>query len=535
MVIMKKGIFSVYFKNIIIPVLLFSFITGTLTGALVVGYRYVATKIISYSQQIYSFLRNNLIYALLAVPFCIIITAVNRLFNKLTPDAKGGGIANAIAFLRGLVTFKWLRTLTGVIIGSLLTFLIGTPLGNEGPSVLSGSAIGCGVVETLGKKNKAWKRYIMTGGASAGFAVATNAPISGIMLALEEAHHRLSPMLLMVSGATVSFAIIASHIFSNLLGIDPNLFKSLAPIVLEISDLYIPVVIGLIIGFFTVAFTKLIKFIRKKIVVSTTAFKKTLSILLIFLCTVIFGLISQEFIGTGHHLIEHLLTDKSQPIYLLLIILLVRFLLTSAGTSAGITGGTFIPTLAFGALISASIAKILIILGLNESYYQVIILLGMTACISGATKTPITAMVFAFEALFLFTNVLSVAIVAIVSYIISEIFCPKSVNDEIMEFRVEEENENKERQLVDTVLTVQENSFAVGKQIRDILWPNNFFVLSIKRSDTRPEIDEHGEKNMYPGDKLHVRYSTFNHSQTKEEISAILGKQEFSESEWKEE
>ena len=103
-----------------------------------------------------------------------------------------------------------------------------------------------------------------------------------------------------------------------------------------------------------------------------------------------------------------------------------------------------------------------------------------------------------------------------------------------MEIRVEEEQHEKTRTLIDATLTVQENSFAVGKQIRDILWPNNTFVLSIKRSDQRPQIDEHGEKNMYPGDILHVRFSTHDEEQTRGELLSILGAQDYEEKEWNE-
>ena len=65
--------------------------------------------------------------------------------------------------------------------GSVTSFLIGVPLGNEGPSVLMGTAVGKGCTDTLAKKHPAWSRYSMTGGACAGFAVATGAPISGIL------------------------------------------------------------------------------------------------------------------------------------------------------------------------------------------------------------------------------------------------------------------------------------------------------------------------------------------------------------------
>ena len=72
---------------------------------------------------------------------------------------------------------------------SLLSFLMGVPLGNEGPSVQIGTAVGRGTTRIALRKRFAWDRYSMTGGACAGFAVATGAPISGILFAVEEAHH----------------------------------------------------------------------------------------------------------------------------------------------------------------------------------------------------------------------------------------------------------------------------------------------------------------------------------------------------------
>lgn len=529
---MNKSIFKVYIKNIILPCLIFSLITGILTAGVVVLYKYLANLVINYSDQVYSFLKGNLVYLPLAIVVLLVIAIGLHYLFRFAPDSKGGGIATAIAFVRGLVTFKWLRTLIGVLFSSLITFFIGTPLGNEGPCVLAGATVGRGVISIAGKKSKAWDKYIMTGGACAGFATATNAPISGILFAIEDAHHRLSPMILMVAGATVTFALITSHYLCLLLGVSSELFSSLAPITLQVSELWLPLIIGITSGFFSVGFIKCLKLLRKVLSKFVKPSKKTFFILLIFIFTVILGCISENFIGTGHHLIESILQPASITIISLILALVVRFILTGAGNCSGITGGMFIPTLAFGALLSAVIAKILISTSiLGEEYYQVIVLLGMTACFSGLTKTPLTAIVFAFEALSLSSNLLSVAIVAISAYIVSEIFCPKSANDEIMEMRVEEEQEGKTSQLIDATVEVKENSFVVGKQIRDVLWPNNLFVLSLKRSDKRPEIDEHGEKNMYPGDVLHVRYSTYNPAQTREELIALVGEQNYTEEE----
>lgn len=533
---MKNGVFKTYLKNIIIPCFVFSLITGVITGSVVVCFKFLASKIIAFSGEIYNFLRVNPIFIIVAIIAVIAIALGLSLIYKFAPDSKGGGIPNAMAYIRGLVTFKWLRTLFGVLFTSLFTFLIGAPLGNEGPCVMAGTTIGRGVISVFGKKNKAWDRYIMTGGASAGFATATNAPISGILFAIEEAHHRLSPMLLMVAGASVTFATITSHLLSSIFEINPLLFPHIAPITLQISELWIPLLVGIICGLFSVLYTKYFKVLRKAVNKKIKNGGRTLLVILVFFLTVVFGVFSNNFISTGHNLIDNLLLSQNFPIYVLLCILTVRFFMTSASASVAITGGSFIPTLAFGALVSAIISQIFIKLNLiGEHYNQVIILLGMTACFSGLIKTPLTAITFAFEALSLSTNLLPVAIVSIISYIISEIFCPHSANDEIMQIRVDEERANKKAKMFDAIVEIQPNSFVVGKQIRDVLWPNNLLVLSVKKSNLSVEIDEHGDNNLNPGDILHVRYSTYDNEQTHSEIIALVGEQTFKESDWQEE
>ena len=65
----------------------------------------------------------------------------------------------------------------------------------------------------------------MTGGASAGFAVATGAPLSGMIFVLEEAHKKISPMLTLTSFISVLVACITSRFLSPLVGLSYSLFE----------------------------------------------------------------------------------------------------------------------------------------------------------------------------------------------------------------------------------------------------------------------------------------------------------------------
>jgi hypothetical protein len=95
---------------------------------------------------------------------------------------------------------------------------------------------------------------------------------------------------------------------------------------------------------------------------------------------------------------------------------------------------------------------------------------------------------------------------------------------------VKAQEETHERKIIDTHITIKKGSFAESRHARDILWPANFFLLSIIPSKTRyAQIDEQGAKTFHEGDVLHIRYATFDEEHTKAQLTAIVGEQEYDE------
>ena len=473
------------------------------------------------------FMRGHLYLVPVALLALLGISFMLSYVYKRLPSVRGGGIPTSIGILRGIITFKWLRTLLGVFIVSLGSFLIGVPLGNEGPSVQIGTAVGKGSVQPFSKKHRAWERYSMTGGACAGFCVATGAPVSGIVFAIEEAHQRISPMIVIVSSVSVMFSRITTELLSPMLGVSINLFPRLNLPSLQIKDIWLPLVIGVLLGLFAVAFLNyyrlIYSFFNKLLKKLPHAYK----IFIVFALTLIFGLVSFKYISTGHGLIEELLSTNNIAIIALILILLIRSTLTLFANTNSVTGGLFLPIMALGTVISSVIAKATILLGLSESYYTVILVLGITACISGMMKMPITAIVFAIEALSAYDNILYVIAVSATAYVITEIFRAESINDTVIERRSHELNGIRESKIVDTFVTVKKNTFAVGKQIRDIFWPRGLLVLAVKKDEKREnEVDQYGGKALIDGDVLHIRYTTYDENQTVSELYAIVGEQE---------
>ena len=508
---MKKQKFY-YFTNLMFPAVIFGSVVGLLTAVIIALYKFSAAHIIEWSEIGYEFLKENLIFIPLVL---IILFGIALLYSKVykkIPNVKGGGIPTSIGILRGLIPFRFLTTLIGTFFLSLLSFLIGVPLGNEGPSVQMGTAIGKGCVYPL-KKHKSWSRYLMTGGSCAGFSVATGAPVSGIMFAIEEAHQRLSPMIIIVGGISVAVSRVVTEILSPLLGI-------------SVSLSWIPLVIGILLGLFAVLFLKFYSFMAGWFAEKIQKIPDYVKIFIAFALTLVMGLISLSFISTGHHLTLEIFGGSVSLIFLILIVI-VRSVLTFFANSNGVTGGIFLPIMAIGAAFSGIIAKLGMMIGLSEEYYTVILVLGITACISGMMTMPLTAIVFGIEALGCYENLLPVIIASSVTYMITELCGAKSINDQVLENRLKAQNKGKKAIVIDTFVTVKPGTFAVGKQIRDIFWPANLFVLSVKHSEkAQAKVDEHGDSSLRAGDILHIRYSTFDDKRTRQELMAIIGEQE---------
>lgn len=364
----------------------------------------------------------------------------------------------------------------------------------------------------------------MTAGASAGFTAATGAPISGIMFALEDAHQRISPMIILTS----FFAVICSHITASVLaplvGMETGLFSVPLLPELSVAQFWIPLVVGLVLGMFAVLFLRYYTVLHHLMNRTMKRIPSYFRILAVLLLTLLCGLLREEFISTGHHLIAHLFEGKT-AVTVLLLTLVVRATLTLLANTAGLSGGLFLPIMALGASISALLANgLTALLPDGGQYYALILTLGIAACIGGMMKTPITAVAFAVEALGCHGNILPVIIASVVAFAVTEVFRVESINENVVENRMHALRGDAQARVVETDVTVSAGAFVVGKQVRDIFWPNNLFVFSVKHTDDRDAtIAEADAKAIRAGDVLHIRYSTYDDAKTIEELRALVG------------
>ena len=512
-----------YIKNLLIPCFLLSAVTGVLTGAIIFLFKFVSSYIISFSNTVYSAVRQNPSYLPLLLLGATALGLLASLILHYAKECRGGGIPTAVASVRGLLPLEWIQGIFALFASSMVTYLGGVPLGNEGPSVQMGTAVGKGTTDVLARKNKAWERYIMTGGACAGFATATGAPLTGILFAVEEIHRRFSPTIFTAASVSVLTSVSVQRSLSQIFDIDTALFHFEIEETLPLKYLWIPALIGISCGLFAILFTKAYRFIHSlgiKLSVKVPYFVKITSI---FVIVALLGFFCEDFIGSGHSLTDKVI-EGGAVWYILLAALLIRALLLIFANTEGVSGGVFIPILTFGAIIGALMSKTVIAAGLVEdAYFPLLVTVGMASFLAVASRTPLTALAFSVEALSGAVNILPIGVGVIVGYLIIEASGIVSFNDTIIEAKTENANEGKTAIIVNTFMTVRPDSFAVGKEVRDILWPPTCAVLSIDKNNSLLAPNEQG---LAAGDVLHIHYSTYEPEETFKIFEDILGVQE---------
>ena len=511
-----------YIKNILLPCLLFSGITGILTALLIFAFRTAASAAIEASSALFAYVRTNPRLIPLLLGGAILIGLFAALILRVAPNCRGGGIPTAVAILRGRISFYWLKSILLLFPSAILSFLGGMPLGNEGPSVQMGTAVGRGTVRCFAKKNRAWDRYIMTGGACAGFSAATGAPITGILFAVEEAHQRFSPMIFMAASMSVISSSAFMQLLCDLTGTSTKLFNLTIDTVLPLRFIWVALTVGVICGICAILFTKFYSLGRRLIVEKLEKIPFTLKVVVVFAAVALIGIASDYCIGSGHHLID-LLLEGPGVWYLLILYFCVRAIFLVLANNIGITGGLFVPSLAFGAIIGSLCASALIGLGLlPQEYYIVIVTLGMASFLAASSRTPITAVTFAAEVLCGLSNIIPVIMGVTVSFLVIETVGVTAFNDIVIEGKIEEEHQKKKPRIIDTYMTVKPGSFVVGKEIRDILWPPTCVILSVDKSHAK---DPNHSTGIGEGDLLHMHYQTYDPKETQGLLEALVGTQ----------
>lgn len=517
----KSKTFIYKLKHVVLPVLCYGGVAGIFVGFLVSVFNLAATYLSHSSNNLYVWFRNNPAFIPILFISLAALALLMAVLHKYVPQVRGSGIPQTEGVIRGLVTFKWLRVLLATIAGSFISFFAGLPLGSEGPSVQIGAATADGVSKAM-RSRLAWQRYVITGGASAGLAVAFNAPLTGIIFALEEAHRRFTPMILLSASSSVILGTFTYRLFSKLWGAgDKTLFNMGTIVPLSTNYLWCLLIVGIVCGVIAIFFNWML--IKSQAVLDkhTKKFPYWARLLIVFLLTGVVGLVLLDANGGGHDMILKV-AHLDFSIQMILLLFAVKMIMILFSYNSGATGGLFIPMLAIGALLGGMCGKLFIVMGMPQEFYKAVVCISMTTFFGASVRAPITAIVLIVEITGFSPDFLASAVAIFTAYLVAELLGNKPIYDSMLERFCKIEKQDKILTTVEFTVEIEVGAFLIDKCINDILWPANCLVQNLVRGES--EIVPDGETRIQLGDKLIIKAETDNEEETYKYLKGLICK-----------
>jgi CIC family chloride channel protein len=339
---------------------------------------------------------------------------VGPIIVKFAPEAKGHGVPEVMQalILRGGRIRP--RVAIAKIITSALCIGTGGSAGREGPIVQVGSALGSSIGQWLHLSDARIKNLVACG-AAAGIAATFNAPIAGVVFAIEVL---LSEIQVTVFGNVVVSAVAASIVSQIFLGARPA-FEIPGYVMQSPWEILLYVILGLLAALVGILFIRMLYYsedVFDRLAIPEWLKPATGALLLGILafCYPYVGTISYispndmalglpisenypHIFGSGFLFLEEVLQGRV-PFFLLFLLIFLKPLATSFTLGSGNSGGVFAPSLFTGAMLGGSFGYLAMHLFPNLNIeIGAYALVGMAAVFSAAARAPLTSMLIVFE------------------------------------------------------------------------------------------------------------------------------------------
>ncbi len=349
------------------------------------------------------------------------IALANYITQKWAPEAKGHGVPEvmlAVANNGGKI-----RPVVALVktLASALTIGSGGSVGKEGPIVQIGSSFG----STLGQVFKLSPRetIILVGaGAAGGISATFNAPIGGVMFALELILPEYSIMTIM---PLVVSSIVSTYLSTMILGTHPA-FVIPQYMMVSSFELLNYALLGLAAGLLSVAFIHLVYsiedfFERIKI---PSVFKAVIGGIIVGSL----GLISMKAFGSyyvygvGYDFLDGILANEMHYLGMLVSLIVLKVLANALSLGSGGSGGIFAPSLFLGAALGGSVGIVANMLfpgttGPVAAYAIV----GMGSVVAGVTGGVLTSIIMIFEMTRNYQIMLPLMLGAVLSHFVAKL------------------------------------------------------------------------------------------------------------------
>ncbi|AYN04479.1 MULTISPECIES: chloride channel protein [unclassified Flavobacterium] len=318
------------------------------------------------------------------------------------------------------------------IITSSLTVGLGGSAGLESPIVVTGAAFGSNYAQNYKLPYK--DRTLLIGcGVAAGIAAAFNAPIAGVLFAIEVllvdvSISAFTPIMISAAtGALVSAIVLDENILLN--------FKQQQTF--DYHNIPFYVLLGVLTGFIAVYYARNFQRVEHYFSkLKMSAYKKALFgssmlAILIFIFPTLFGE-GYESIKTLSEsdpgkLLDNTLFEgfrNNQWVLLLFVgcTMMVKVFASGLTIGSGGNGGNFAPSLFLGSYIGYFFSKLISLTGLTQLPISNFTMVGMAGILSGLFHAPLTAIFLIAEITGGYSLMIPLMIVSSISFAISKRF-----------------------------------------------------------------------------------------------------------------
>lgn len=366
------------------------------------------------------------------------------LVRRYAVYAKGGGIPQVMASIelsrpstrKMIDQLLSLKNIIVKILSSALKVLGGGIIGREGPTIQIASSVFTVVYKHLPSW---WKpiaqKNILVAGAASGIAAAFNTPLGGIIFVLEE----LSKFNIKHYGSSLFIAVIIAGMVAQTLG-GSYLYLGLPKLettgyLVLLGVLLVSIIAGYLGAKIGEYLWKILTFLKK--------YKKNYQqILIVFGTAMVIATMIYFFgnhaMGSGKEIMETtLFSDDKEVAWYIPIIRMIGML---GSMSSGGAGGIFAPSLSIGASIGSVIAGLMELSGNNAN---MLIVIGMTAFLTGITRSPFTSAIIVIEMTDRHSALFYVMLATVISQTISYFVDKKSFYDHLKDAYVYELKQKK--------------------------------------------------------------------------------------------
>ncbi len=371
------------------------------------------------------------------------------LAKRFAPEVAGDGVPEAVAALEVHSGRMRGRVIPLKILATTATIGVGGSAGREGPIVQIGAAVGS-VISRRFNLGEDQVRSLVAAGAGAGIGAAFNAPIAGMLFALEVilssfAARHMSAIVI----ASITAAVTTRTIVGEELALQTGEYR-----LQEFSELILYAGLALAVVLVGVLFLnglgRLDSFLRPR--ARGLGFIRPLVAGLL-----VAGLIFLEprLFGTGQSVINALLVGAvGDSVWWTLILLAIgKAVATSLTTTSGASGGAFMPSLFMGAAVGTGFALLAGEVWPSPIETGAFAVVGMAAMFAVVGRAPLTAILMVFEVTGArdYQLILPLMLTATLGTFLAERFHPDSIYTMVLDHMGIRVRKTGEVDLLDTI------------------------------------------------------------------------------------